>query len=47
MTLEVPPAEGETIRLDDGTRVAVEEVQEIAHWRPVVWARRLRKGEPS
>jgi hypothetical protein len=44
VTLDAPPAEGETIHLDDGTRVAVEHVQEIAHWRPVVWARRLPKS---
>jgi len=44
VTLEAPPAEGETINLDDGMRVAVEQVEEVAHWRPVVWARRLPRG---
>jgi hypothetical protein len=41
VTLDDPPAAGETIHLDDGTRVAVDHVQEVEFWRPVVWARRL------
>ena len=44
VTLEAPPIEGETINLDDGTPVAVEQVEEVAHWRPVVWARRLPRS---
>jgi hypothetical protein len=44
VTLETPPAEGETINLDDGTRAAVEQVGEVAHWRTVVWARRLPRN---
>jgi hypothetical protein len=47
VTLEAPPTEGETIHLDDGTRVAVDHVQEVAHWRPVVWARRLPRASAN
>lgn len=40
-TLESQPGEGDTIRLDDGTPAAVEFVQLVEHWRPIIWARRL------
>jgi hypothetical protein len=47
VTLEAPPGEGETIHLDDGTRAAVDRVQEVEFWRPVVWARRLPRGSAN